>query len=167
MKPCGERPGPIGLLTSQLLAAQGCRVLGLDPDPAKCALAENLGLTVLNLSSGVDPLAWCLEQTGGCGVDGVLITAATSSSEPVHLAAQVCRQRGRIVLVGVTGLELRRELFYKKELSFQVSCSYGPGRYDPAYEHRVTTTPLALCAGRSSVISRLYCLIPAPSAPSR
>ena len=64
----------------------------------------------------------------------MLITAATSSSEPVHVAAQACRQRGRIVLIGVTGLELRRDLFYKKELSFQVSCSYGPGRYDPDYE---------------------------------
>jgi len=126
--------GLIGLLTSQLLTAQGCRVLGLDPDPSKCSLAEELGVTVLNLSSGIDPVAWCLEQTSGIGVDGVLITAATSSSEPVHVAAQACRQRGRIVLVGVTGLELRRDLFYKKELSFQVSCSYGPGRYDPAYE---------------------------------
>ena len=128
--------GLIGLLTGQLLAAQGCRVLGLDPDPSKCALAETLGITALHLVSGVDPLAWCLEHTSGIGVDGVLITAATASSEPVHLAAQACRQRGRIVLVGVTGLELRRDLFYKKELSFQVSCSYGPGRYDPAYEQQ-------------------------------
>jgi len=126
--------GLIGLLTAQLLKAQGCRVLGLDPDPAKCALAESFGLTVLNLTAGVDPVSWCLDFTKGIGVDGVLITAATSSSEPVHVAAQVCRQRGRIVLVGVTGIELRRDLFYKKELSFQVSCSYGPGRYDPAYE---------------------------------
>ncbi len=128
--------GLIGLLTGQLLVAQGCCVLGLDPDPSKCALAETLGITPLHLASGVDPVAWCQEHTAGIGVDGVLITAATSSSEPVHVAAQACRQRGRIVLVGVTGLELRRDLFYKKELSFQVSCSYGPGRYDPAYEER-------------------------------
>ena len=134
--------GLIGLLTAQLLAAQGCRVLGLDPDPAKCALAEALGVTALNLASGADPVAWCLEQTGGIGVDGVLITAATSSSEPVHVAAQACRQRGRIVLVGVTGLELRRDLFFKKELSFQVSCSYGPGRYDPAYEQQGHDYPI-------------------------
>ena len=71
-----------------------------------------------------------------------LITAATSSSEPVHVAAQACRQRGRIVLVGVTGLELRRDLLYKKELSFQVSCSYGPGRYDPAYEQHGHDYPI-------------------------
>ena len=134
--------GLIGLLTAQLLKAQGCRVLGLDPDPSKCLLAEELGVTALNLSSGVDPVAWLLEQTIGIGVDGVLITAATSSSEPVHVAAQACRQRGRIVLVGVTGLELRRDLFYKKELSFQVSCSYGPGRYDPAYEQQGHDYPI-------------------------
>jgi predicted dehydrogenase/threonine dehydrogenase-like Zn-dependent dehydrogenase len=134
--------GLIGLLTGQLLAAQGCRVLGLDPDPSKCALAEQLGITALHLASGVDPVAWCLEHTGGIGVDGVLITAATTSSEPVHVAAQACRQRGRIVLVGVTGLELRRDLFYKKELSFQVSCSYGPGRYDPAYEQQGHDYPI-------------------------
>jgi len=126
--------GLIGLLTGQLLAAQGCRVLGLDLDPAKCLLAESLGITSLNLATGVDPVAWCIDHTNGIGVDGVLITAATSSTEPVHVAAQACRQRGRIVMVGVTGLDLRRDLFYKKELSLQVSCSYGPGRYDPAYE---------------------------------
>jgi predicted dehydrogenase len=134
--------GLIGLLTSQLLVAQGCRVLGLDPDSAKCALAASLGISALDISSGTDPVAWCLEHTGGIGVDGVLITAATSSSEPVHVAAQACRQRGRIVLVGVTGLELRRDLFYKKELSFQVSCSYGPGRYDHAYEQQGHDYPI-------------------------
>ena len=134
--------GLIGLLTAQLLVAQGCRVLGFDPDPTKCALAEELGFSVLNLSNKADPVAWCYEHTNGIGVDGVLITAATSSSEPVHVAAQVCRQRGRIVLVGVTGLELRRDLFYKKELSFQVSCSYGPGRYDPAYEQHGHDYPI-------------------------
>lgn len=134
--------GLIGLLTAQLLAAQGCRVLGLDPDPSKCSLAESLGINSLNLASGLDPVAWCLEQTSGIGVDGVLITASTTSSEPVHVAAKACRQRGRIVLVGVTGLELRRDLFYKKELTFQVSCSYGPGRYDPVYERQGQDYPI-------------------------
>jgi len=134
--------GLIGLLTAQLLSAQGCRVLGIDPDQAKCFLAEDLGIPAFKLTSGHDPVAWCLEHTDGNGVDGVLITAATSSSEPVHLAAQVCRKRGRIVLVGVTGLELRRDLFYKKELTFQVSCSYGPGRYDPAYEQQGHDYPI-------------------------
>ena len=134
--------GLIGLLTAQLLLAQGCRVLGLDPDPSKCAIAEALGVTVLSLSSGSDPVAWCQDQSSGFGVDGVLITASTSSSQPVHVAAQVCRQRGRIVLVGVTGLDLRRDLFYKKELSFQVSCSYGPGRHDPFYEQQGHDYPI-------------------------
>ena len=134
--------GLIGLLTAQLLRAHGCRVLGLDPDPLKCAMAEELGIDALNLSLGVDPVSWCQEHTCGLGVDGVLITAATSSSEPVHVAAQACRQRGRIVLVGVTGLELRRDLFFKKEISFQVSCSYGPGRYDPSYEQQGHDYPI-------------------------
>jgi len=134
--------GLIGLLTGQLLLAHGCRVLGLDPDASKCSLADSLGITTLHLATGVDPVAWCLQHTDGIGVDGVLITAATSSSDPVHAAAQACRQRGRIVLVGVTGLELRRDLFYKKELTFQVSCSYGPGRYDPAYEQHGHDYPI-------------------------
>ena len=134
--------GLIGLLTAQLLQAQGCRVLGLDPDPAKCQLAGSFGIQALTLGSGPDPLAWILERTAGVGVDGALITAATASSEPMHLAAEACRQRGRLVLVGVTGLDLRRDLFYKKELSFQVSCSYGPGRYDPAYEQQGHDYPL-------------------------
>ena len=134
--------GLIGLLTAQLLQAQGCRVLGLDPDPGKCQLAASFGIEALVLGSGPDPLLWILERTAGVGVDGALITAATASSEPMHLAAEACRQRGRLVLVGVTGLELRRDLFYKKELTFQVSCSYGPGRYDPAYEQQGHDYPL-------------------------
>jgi len=134
--------GLIGLLTAQLLQAQGCRVLGLDPDPGKCRLAASFGIEALALGSGPEPLPWIFEHTEGVGVDGVLITAATASSEPMHLAAEACRQRGRLVLVGVTGLELRRDLFYKKELTFQVSCSYGPGRYDPAYEQHGHDYPL-------------------------
>jgi predicted dehydrogenase/threonine dehydrogenase-like Zn-dependent dehydrogenase len=125
--------GLIGLLTAQLLRAHGCRVLGIDPNSASCDHARHLGFEVFHLN-GSDPVPWCLDLSAGVGVDAVVITAATSSSDPVHVAAQCCRQRGRIVLVGVTGLNLRRDLFYKKELSFQVSCSYGPGRYDPAYE---------------------------------
>ena len=134
--------GLIGLLTAQLLVSHGCRVLGLDPDSSKCDFAETLGISALNLSTPIDPLTWLMDRTDSMGVDGVLITAATSSSEPVHLAAQACRQRGRIVLIGVTGLELRRELFYKKELTFQVSCSYGPGRYDPTYEQQGHDYPI-------------------------
>ena len=88
----------------------------------------------MNLSQGEDPFAAAEAFSRGRGVDGVLITASTKSNEPVHQAAEMCRKRGRIVLVGVVGLELSRADFYEKELSFQVSCSYGPGRYDPLYE---------------------------------
>jgi predicted dehydrogenase/threonine dehydrogenase-like Zn-dependent dehydrogenase len=128
--------GLIGLLTVQILRANGCRVLGADLDPGKCALARQFGAETVDLSQGQDLLSVAQNFSRGRGVDGVLITAATKSNELIHQAAEICRQRGRIVLVGVTGLELRRDDFYKKELSFQVSCSYGPGRYDPEYEDK-------------------------------
>lgn len=128
--------GLIGLLTVQLLLANGCRVLGIDLDPAKLAQARALGASTVDLSAGEDPLAAAQVFSRGRGVDGVLLTLSTESNEPVHQAAQMCRRRGRIVLVGVSGLELSRADFYEKELSFQVSCSYGPGRYDPEYEDK-------------------------------
>jgi predicted dehydrogenase len=126
--------GLIGLLTVQMLKAQGCRVLGIDFDAARLALARQFGAETVNPEAGGDVLAAAQAFSRGRGVDAVIITASTSSDEPVHQAAQMCRKRGRIVLVGVTGLKLSRADFYEKELSFQVSCSYGPGRYDPAYE---------------------------------
>jgi len=134
--------GLVGLMTVQLLRAQGCRVLGVDFDTQKCALARQFGAETADLSRGEDPLAIAETFSRGRGVDGVLITASTKSSEPVHQAATMCRKRGRIVLVGVTGLELSRADFYEKELSFQVSCSYGPGRYDPEYEEQGHDYPL-------------------------
>ncbi|MDZ4257977.1 MAG: bi-domain-containing oxidoreductase [Gemmatimonadales bacterium] len=136
--------GLIGLMTVQLLRAQGCRVLGIDFDPRKLALAEQFGASVVRLADGEDPVAAANTFSRGRGVDGVLITASTSSNEPVHQAAIMCRKRGRIVLVGVAGLELSRADFYEKELSFQVSCSYGPGRYDPAYEQQGVDYPPGL-----------------------
>jgi len=126
--------GLIGLVTVQLLRAHGCRVLGIDFDRDKLALAARFGAEVVDLGAGEDPVRAAEAFSRGRGVDAVLITAATRSSEPVHQAALMCRKRGRIVLVGVAGLELARADFYEKELTFQVSCSYGPGRYDPAYE---------------------------------
>jgi predicted dehydrogenase/threonine dehydrogenase-like Zn-dependent dehydrogenase len=126
--------GLIGLIAVQLLRASGCRVIGIDLDEWKLGLAETFGAETVNLKQGVDPLAVAERITNQHGVDAVLITAATRSDEPVHQAAQMCRKRGRIVLTGVTGLQLSRDDFYQKELSFQVSCSYGPGRYDVAYE---------------------------------
>lgn len=134
--------GLIGLITLQLLRAQGCRVLGIDLDPAKLELARLFGAEVVDLSKNEDPVAVSEAFSKGRGVDGVIITAATKSSEPVHQAALMCRKRGRIILVGVTGLELSRDDFYKKELSFQVSCSYGPGRYDSQYEEKGHDYPI-------------------------
>ncbi len=128
--------GLLGLMTVQMLIANGCRVLGIDLDLHKCALARRFGAETVDLSTGADPIAAGLAFSHGRGVDAVLITASTKSSEPIHQAAQMCRKRGRIVLVGVTGLELNRADFYEKELTFQVSCSYGPGRYDENYEQR-------------------------------
>jgi predicted dehydrogenase/threonine dehydrogenase-like Zn-dependent dehydrogenase len=128
--------GLIGLLTVQLLRANGCRVLGVDPDPRKGALARGFGADVVAMERGEEVLAVAESFSHGRGVDGVLITAATTSNEPIAQAARMCRKRGRIVLVGVAGLTLERADFYEKELSFQVSCSYGPGRYDPEYEEQ-------------------------------
>jgi predicted dehydrogenase/threonine dehydrogenase-like Zn-dependent dehydrogenase len=134
--------GLIGLVAVQLLKAQGCRVLGLDFDADKLGLAKAFGAEVVDLKSGADPVAAAYAFSRGRGVDAVLITASTKSSEPVHQAAQMCRKRGRIVLVGVTGLELSRADFFEKELTFQVSCSYGPGRYDPNYEDKGQDYPV-------------------------
>ncbi len=128
--------GLIGLLAVQLLQAHGCRVLGLDFDPARLELARSFGAETHDLAANPDPLPAAARFAGGRGVDGVLIAASTRSSDPVRQAARMCRQRGRIVLVGVAGLELDRADFYEKELTFRVSCSYGPGRYDPEYEDR-------------------------------
>ncbi len=134
--------GLIGLLTVQLLVAQGCRVLAIDFDDSKLTLARQFGAETFNPGSGEDPVEKGMAFSRGRGVDAVLITASTKSSDPVAQAARMSRKRGRIVLVGVTGLELNRADFYEKELSFQVSCSYGPGRYDPSYEEQGNDYPL-------------------------
>ena len=96
------------------------------------------------------------DYTGGIGADGVLITASTQSHEVIHQACEMSRKRGRIVLVGVIGLNMRRDDFYKKELSFQVSCSYGAGRYDEEYENKGHDYPLAYVRWTESVILRRY-----------
>lgn len=134
--------GLIGQITVQLLRANGCRVIGFDFDPAKLALAERYGAETMNMAAGGDPVAAALRFSRGRGVDAVILTASTRSSEPVSQAANMSRKRGRIVLVGVTGLELSRAEFFEKELTFQVSCSYGPGRYDPEYEQKGRDYPL-------------------------
>ena len=134
--------GLIGLLTVQLLKAQGCRVLGIDYDSKKTRLAQKFGAEIVNLGEGQDSIKEAERFSRSKGVDAVIIAAATKSNDPVTQAAIMCRKRGRIVLVGVSGLELSREIFYKKELTFQVSSSYGPGRYDPNYEEKGFDYPI-------------------------
>ncbi len=135
--------GPIGLLAVQLLRANGCRVLATDLSRDRLELAAGFGAETFDLRAGVDPVMAARAATGGRGVDGVLVCTATSSSAPVRQAAQMSRQRGRVVLVGVAGMELDRADFYKSEVRLEVSCSYGPGRYDAQYEERGQDYPYA------------------------
>jgi len=133
--------GLIGLLTVQLARANGCAVIGIDRDTTRLTLAERFGARTVAASDGVDVARAVMDLTGDTGADAVLLTLATDADEPVQAAAAMSRKRGRIVLVGVTGLQLRRDDFYRKELSFQVSCSYGPGRYDPVHEEQGVDYP--------------------------
>lgn len=135
--------GLIGLIASQLLRSAGCRVVGMDLDSEKVAKARELGIEAINTSSaGHDPASYMRGITGGHGADAVLIAASTSSDAVIKQSAEMSRKRGRIVLVGVVGLDIDRSDFYEKELTFQVSCSYGPGRYDEEYEQKGRDYPL-------------------------
>lgn len=134
--------GLIGLITAQLLKANGCNVIGIDFDQSKLDLAKTWGITTINPAQGEDPVKTVLQHTDGVGADGVIITASTKSNDVISQAAQMSRQRGRIILVGVIGLDISRAEFYQKELTFQVSCSYGPGRYDENYENKGQDYPL-------------------------
>jgi predicted dehydrogenase/threonine dehydrogenase-like Zn-dependent dehydrogenase len=135
--------GLVGLLTAQIARAAGCCVIGIEKSPERARLAQAFGVDVITSGDCDDVVTNVLGRTGGDGADAVILTLATDRDEPVHAAAAMSRKRGRIVLVGVTGLGLRRDDFYKKELSFQVSCSYGPGRYDPAHEEKGIDYPRA------------------------
>ena len=134
--------GLIGLLTSQMLLANGCRVIGVDIDAAKCALAEKWGVISINPANGTDPAKAVMDATNGIGTDGVIITASAKNNDIIAQSAQMSRKRGRIILVGVVGLNISRADFYEKELTFQVSSSYGPGRYDEDYEQKGNDYPL-------------------------
>jgi predicted dehydrogenase len=135
--------GAIGLMTVQILRAHGCRVLAVDVQADRLQLAAQFGAVTVNPAAGEDVLAVADKFSRSRGVDGVILTASTKSHDVVSQAAKMCRKRGRIILVGVTGLNLVRDDFYEKELSFQVSCSYGPGRYDSNYESEGYDYPLA------------------------
>jgi threonine dehydrogenase-like Zn-dependent dehydrogenase len=134
--------GLIGLMTVQMLKANGCRVLGIDFDPARCELARKFGAETVDLSKKEVPIYAANAFSHGSGVDAVIVTASTKSDEVMHQAAEMCRKRARIVLVGVVGLKLRRDDFFKKEITFQVSASYGPGRYDSLYEQKGQDYPI-------------------------
>jgi predicted dehydrogenase len=123
--------GLLGLLAVQMLKASGVRVIGYDPNPARCRLAGELGADRVMSS---DPETVCKDFSDGYGVDAVLITAASKSNEPVTLAGEICRMKGRVVVTGLVGMDIPRDMYYKKELDFRLSLSYGPGRYDPQYE---------------------------------
>lgn len=134
--------GLIGLITAQLLLANGCRVIGIDIDEQKLAMAAKWGITTINALQN-DVVAAVQQLSNGIGADAVIITASTKDNSIISQAAKMSRKRGRIVLVGVIGLDISRADFYEKELSFQVSCSYGPGRYDEHYENKGQDYPLA------------------------
>ena len=134
--------GLIGMITCQLLKANGCKVIGFDLDPDKIKLAQSLGVSAFILEQSNDRISLIENLTLRLGADGVIITANSKSNDIIHEAAQMCRKRGRIILVGVVGLEFRRSDFYEKEITFQVSCSYGPGRYDDTYEQKGIDYPI-------------------------
>jgi len=134
--------GLIGLLTAEMLLANGCNVIGYDLDDNKVEIAKRKGVTAFNPLKGNDPVKFVLNNTNNIGADGVIITASAQTNEIISQAANMSRKRGKIVLVGVVGLNISRAEFYEKELSFQVSCSYGPGRYDDNYENKGIDYPL-------------------------
>lgn len=136
--------GLIGLVCTQILKNCGCKVIGIDLDKNKLQLAQKFGAEIVDVPGGADPVATAMAYSNNKGVDGVLITASAKNDSIVHQSAQMCRKRARIVLIGVVNLELDRTDFYEKELSFQVSCSYGPGRYDDNYEQQGCDYPYGL-----------------------
>lgn len=126
--------GLIGLVTAELLLANGCNVIGFDYDSEKVRIANEKGIIAINPAEGTDQVKFVESYTNGIGADGVIITASNKSNDIISQSANMCRKRGRIILVGVIGLDISRADFYEKEISFQVSCSYGAGRYDEEYE---------------------------------
>ena len=134
--------GLIGLITAQLLKANGCHVIGFDFDTKKVNIAKSFGIDAINPSDGIDQVTYVLSATNSIGADSVIITASNKSNDIISQSAKMSRKRGRIILVGVIGLDISRADFYEKELTFQVSCSYGPGRYDDNYEQKGEDYPL-------------------------
>ncbi len=134
--------GLIGLVTSELLISNGCNVIGFDFDDKKVKIAKKKGVIAINPSKGTNQINFVKEMTNEIGADGIIITASNKSNEIISQSAKMCRKRGRIILVGVIGLDISRADFYEKEIKFQVSCSYGPGRYDVNYENNGNDYPI-------------------------
>lgn len=134
--------GLIGQITMEFLKANGCEAIGVDIDQGKVELARSNGFIALNPANGEDPISFVANYTNEIGVDGVIITAATKSNGPIEQAAQITRRKGRIVAVGAIGMDIPRPPFYEKELSFYISSSYGPGRYDSKYEDEGIDYPI-------------------------
>src|SRR5439155_10996142 len=136
--------GLLGQLAVQILEAAGCRVLGADLDPSKVALAKEHGAAAGVVIGQEDLAAASYAFSRGVGADAVLVFAATDSNEPIEQAAAAARERGRIVVPGLVGLDLPRKTFFEKELSFVVSRAWGPGLFDPRYEQRGLDYPISL-----------------------
>jgi predicted dehydrogenase/threonine dehydrogenase-like Zn-dependent dehydrogenase len=134
--------GLIGIITAEMLKANGCNVIGFDVDDAKINICRNKGIKAYNVRNENNPVKIVEGLTVGVGADAVIITASSSSNDIISQSAQMCRQRGRIILVGVVGLNIVRDDFYKKELTFQVASSFGPGKYDEKYESKGIDYPL-------------------------
>ncbi len=135
--------GLLGQITVQLLKAAGCQVIGFDLAPRRVALAEQLGMDHGFVPGEVDVENEVRHRTGDHGVDATIITAASESNAIVQQAMEITRKKGRVVVVGAVGLSLKRSPFYKKEIDFLISCSYGPGRYDERYEEKGLDYPYA------------------------
>ena len=134
--------GILGQLAAQMLRANGCRVIGTDLDSSRIELAKSLGMDFPLPAEENNNREHTLRLTDGEGVDGVIITAASPSDEVISNAFKMCRKKGRVVLVGDVGLNLKREDIFPKELDFFISTSYGPGRYDPQYEEKGLDYPI-------------------------
>jgi len=135
--------GILGQITAQMLSANGCRVIGVDLDPRRIQLAVDNGMDIGINPASENYIERVLKYTEGMGADAVIVTAATESNQVISEAMQASRKKGRVVLVGDVGLDLNRADFYKKELDFLISTSYGPGRYDPFYEEGGQDYPIA------------------------
>ncbi len=134
--------GLVGLLTIQLLKAAGCRVIGMDVNPNKREIAKKLGADLFIDLSNEEPISEVMEFTKGYGSDVVLMTASTSSNSPIEITPEIIRDRGTLVVVGVSKIDIPRTPYYKKEIDVKFSRSYGPGRYDPIYEERGIDYPI-------------------------